>query len=240
MHKKIRMLVKLLVVLALLVITVAGGAKGDAAGRSARIERRGEREFDRFPLWKDVPVRAFASLGEGKVHGTRWAVYIFRGAAKREGGKRPCIDVAHISADGIYGYSIECGPLAPAQGLDVPPVLALTSGSHRNKAGAPVLGETFLGMTFASRVKEVRLDLNSGKSITRETSYLSARQSKKAHLVRFRYIVAGLALDACIRHITGVDGQGQTVIDADTEECSTTGKSFLDQGFRRIPARGRL
>ena len=208
------MIGKLLVVLGLLELIGLGSAHVDAGVSKVAIEYRGGAEFDAFPLWKDVPVKAFAVAAEGRVRGTRWAAYVFRGTPSREGGKRPCIDVAHISANGAYAYSIECGPLAPAQGADVPPIFALTGGS----SGSGV-GESIIGMTLAPEVVRVRLELGSGMSITRPTAYLSSRQSRKAHVVRFRYLAVGLAQDVCIRRVIGVDEQGRTVLDAATGEC---------------------
>lgn len=212
------MIGRLLAMLALVVLAGFGGEYADAVVSATAVPRRNGAEFEDFPLWKDIPVKAFAVVGEGRVRGTRWAAYVFRGASKREGGKRPCIDVAHIAANGAYGYSTECGPLAPVQGPDVPPVFALSGGNHSNGAGGPI-GESLIGVTFAPQVVEVRFELDSDMSIARPTSYLSRRQSKKAHVRRFRYIAMGLAQDVCIKRVTGVDAQGRTVLDAATGEC---------------------
>jgi hypothetical protein len=217
------MTVKLTVVLALLMLAGLLHPRAEAGMLPPYVKHRDGAEFENFPLWKDVPVKAFVVAGEGRVRGTRWAAYVFRGASNRVGGQRPCIDVAHISSNGAYAYSIECGALAPAQGRDVPPVFTLSGGSHSNKPGGPIVGESFIGMTFASQVSEVQLDLSSGMSIVHRTTYLSKRQSRKAHVRRFRYIAFGLGRDVCISHVTGLDKERQTVIDADTGECRPSG-----------------
>lgn len=216
----LRGLVGVLLLAVFLLLLLAPARHRGASAQVPSAERGNLSQFDDFPLWKDVPTTAFAVMGKGRVRGTRWAAFVFRGTPKREGAKRPCVQVAHISANGMYGYSSECGPLAPAQGSNVPPVYAFTGGSHRDRVGEPVVGESFIGMTFAPQVFNVQLGLSSGEHITRRTKVLSLRQSRKAHVRSFRYIALGLASDVCISHVTGLNAQGETVIDASTNECT--------------------
>src|SRR5215216_48194 len=81
---------------------------GPASGRASLSPYSG------FPLWKDVPGRSFAVLGEGQLRkGTRWGVYASRVGGGKRGRNNPCISVARITRDGIYGHANRCGPLAP-------------------------------------------------------------------------------------------------------------------------------
>jgi len=204
-----------LVLITLLSVLLTNEVQGEVTPQQQ--PQRGS-SFEGFPLWKDIPTKAFAVLGRGKVRGTRWEVFAFRGPSASLGGKQPCIQVAHITLNGMYGYSRECGPLAPARGLTTTPVYALTGSSHRDTPGGPTVGESFLGMTVSSQVIDLRLEL-SGPSISRRTRLISARQSRKANVRQFRYIALGLARDACISHVVGVNLQGSVLIDADANEC---------------------
>lgn len=214
-----RLVAVLFLALVGLLLLVTVGHRGSSA-QSPPALRGNLSEFEDFPLWKDVPTATFAVIGKGRVRDTRWAAFVFRGSPKRQGAKRPCVQVARISASGLYGYATECGPLAPAQGSSVPPVYAATSSSHRDGPGEPVVGESFIGMALAPHVVGIQLGLSSGRYVTRRTSVLSTRQSRKANVRRFRYIAIGLARDVCINHITGMDARGGKVIDAATNECS--------------------
>jgi len=175
--------------------------------------------FAGFPLWKDVPVREFATLHEGRSQrGTRWGVYAFNrlggGAAAR---KSPCILLASISSSGEYGYSSECGPLAPSSGPQVAPVTVGSSSSRLGNAGGES-GESFWAMTFAGEVRRVELEGTAPRSLFR-TSLLSLNQSKKAHLQRFRYLAFSVQRNVCPSRILAKDAGGATVLDAAFSDC---------------------
>jgi hypothetical protein len=177
--------------------------------------------YGHFPLWKDVPVRHFAVLGQGMVRGTRWAVFAFRGAVDKNASAKPCLAVAKISAKGLYGHTAGCGPLAPSRGLSSPPMYGLLGGTGAIYPSGRTVGEAFIGMTVAMEVVKVRLELEPGPDITRQTDYLTRSQGKRTHLQRFRYLVLGLPRDVCIRNVTGFNALGNVILNADTDECTS-------------------
>src|SRR5215467_8820687 len=85
-------------------------SSGTAADRTGAKDRGHPNPYSRFPLWKDVPGRSFAKLGEGSLpNRTRWGVYASKGAAGAANKKLPCVSVATITRQGIYGNATECG-----------------------------------------------------------------------------------------------------------------------------------
>lgn len=193
-----------------------------------------------FPLWKAVPSKSFATLGDGMLHGTHWAVYAYNGVKGKESRHKPCLVVAHITRNGAYGSSTECGPLAPSLGSSVPPVYTLFSTSYRYGSHGPQIGETFIGMSIRANIANVIIEVEPGASITRSTRYLSEAQSKKAHLVRFRYLAVALNREVCVRRIVAKDLIGNSVVNADTGECPliTRRQSRTGEIGRALPHHG--
>ena len=176
-----------------------------------------ERDSGDYPLWRSVPVRPFVVLDEGRLRGTRWGIYAFRGRGKT-GGERPCLTVVTLSARGEVGHSSECGPLAPESGPDVPPITVLMGGTYELPNGE-VVGEAVVGMSFAQSLAKARISLEPGGSVMSKTRYLSAKQAKKSHVDRFRYLALPLQRDVCVKHVTGFSRDGQTFLDANDDEC---------------------
>jgi hypothetical protein len=203
---------------ALTLILVGFVATAIGRDRSQPVTRVMRAGFEDFPLWRSVPVQAFAVLGEGTVRKTRWGAYVFRASDSVGSGTRPCIALASITATGAFGSLNRCGPLVPVKDVKTPPTYTLRSSTSRNSKNGPILGEAFLAMTFAPSVSRVRIDI-SGKTITRLTRPLSIQQSKKANVSRFRYVAFGIRQDVCVRHVEGFDRMGNLVIDANTNEC---------------------
>lgn len=172
-----------------------------------------------FPLWRAVPSKSFATLGDGMLHGTHWAIYAYNGVRGKGSRDKPCLVVAHITRNGAYGSSTECGPLAPFPGPSVPPVYTLFSASYRDGVHGPQIGETFLGMSLGESIANVTMEVEPGASITRGTRYLTKAQSKKAHLARFRYLAFALNREICVKRIVAKDFTGNSVVDGDTGEC---------------------
>ena len=183
-------------------------------------------EFAGFPLWKDVPARDFALLKEGQNRlGTRWAVYAYRDARRgRRAREEPCILLARITAQGMYHFSPGCGVPAPLPGSRSMPVSVGMGDAHSNYPGGPWVGESFTGMTFAPEVARVRIEVEPGPAVALQTQYLSARQSKEAHVRRFRYVAFALPRDVCLGRLTGFDDSGAVVLEADFTECPLYGR----------------
>jgi hypothetical protein len=185
----------------------------DATGQSRYGSFRG------FPLWKDVPTRRFAVLKEGQNRrGTRWGVYAYRD--RGVGRDRPCILLASITFNGIYGLSSGCGPLAPSTGRKSLPVLVGKELSYSKGIGEPFVSQSFYALTVAVEVRRVQLVLDDGSKILRVTKRLNPRQGKKARLARFGYVTISVLRDVCIEEVNGLNGAGSVVLEADFEECS--------------------
>lgn len=213
---KVRAWSVLLLSLLLGAMCVASASATHALG-ALDIRGRGS-VYDGFPLWKDVPGHSFAVLGEGRLHGTRWAVFASRGYNDKQAAQKPCVTVAKISAQGVYGNSLGCGPLAPVNGRRVPPVHPLQSEATRFASGR-VVGESIMGLTFGVQVEKVHLDLRPGPDITRATRLISSGQASKARLQLFRYLALSVGREVCVSGIQGYDASGALVLDADTFEC---------------------
>lgn len=175
--------------------------------------------FDDFPLWKDVPGRAFAKLGEGKLrHGTRWAAFASRVGQGRRGKEKPCISVASITDYGEYGAAHGCGAPAPA-GNDSPPVMALMTRS-RDLPGRSE-GETIASMSFKPLITSIKL-VTTKETIHRRTRVLNRYQQRKTHLPRVRYVALALEKDVCIVSISGYDADRDVAFEAPTGECESS------------------
>ncbi len=208
--------------LAIAVVMLSTLLSGHGAGAASSGRIDSVAKFDhastaaQFPLWKDIPVKTFAVLATGNVHGSEWAAYGFRGSGGRN---RPCVDIARITASGAYSYSIECGSLAPDAGASEPPVYALISGTGRKSVDSRPLAESFLSMSLAEKVKKVHLTLRGGASIVRGTKTISTQQGRKAHVARFSYLALGLTRSLYICHVVGWNADGEKILDASTAEC---------------------
>lgn len=163
----------------------------------------------KFPLWKDVPGRPFAVLAHRSQGKAEWAAFASHVGRSARGRRRPCITVAVFTQEGRYANAGSCGPLAPEEGEQHPPI-------H------PLIGETtgsYFAISFMRQVHRVVIELGSGVHITRQTKLLTARQARKARVVRFSYLAQSLPSDACIERIKGFATDGDLILDAGTDEC---------------------
>jgi hypothetical protein len=176
-----------------------------------------------FPLWKDVPGRTFAVLGEGSLpKRTRWGVYASRGGTGRKGYENPCISVALITVFGEYGNAYACRPLLPDPerpvSADEPVVYVAIAGSGMEPGGA-VIGETVMGLSFSLGVRQVVAKFAEGGQIMRQTKLFNARQRTKTHLPPFRYVALGLQRDFCVETVVGYGAADQAEFEAPTDAC---------------------
>ena len=175
--------------------------------------------FDSFPLWKDVPGRSFAKLGEGRLKsGTRWGVYASRVGSRRTRREEPCISAARITVGGRYTDAHGCGPLAPQPGSD-PPVYVTITGSGQNELNGPVVGESVLGMTFKYQVRSVLLRFSNATEMAHRTRLFNAKQMVKTGLAKFRYIAIGLQRDVCVQEVVGYSATGGQLFSRQTDLC---------------------
>jgi hypothetical protein len=190
---------------------VAGAESRETAKESAG-------PYDSFPLWKDVPGKSFATLGDGKLpNGTRWAAYVSRFGPGRKARRNPCVTVASITRKGIYGKAGGCGPLAPT--TREPPLYVSVSSSYRTKQGGPAFGETVMALSFANSVTRVELLTYSGEQLSLPTKPLSDRQRQKTQLPASRYVAMGLQRDVCVATVIGYDATGGVLFESDTDLC---------------------
>jgi hypothetical protein len=172
--------------------------------------------YKRFHLWKDVPGRSFARLGEGSLpNQTLWGVYASRVGSAAASREFPCVSVATITRHGIYGDATECGRPTPEPGG--PPVIVVDGESGTKSVGGAVIGESALGAVFTSGVVKVKLVLDSGEGIVRQTSRFSMSQQQKTGLIPFRYIAFATMRDACVASMVGFGASGERLFDLPTE-----------------------
>jgi hypothetical protein len=193
--------------LGLLVFTLTALADGSGRKGGAPLN-----PFRSFPLWKDVPGQTFAILGEGELRNhTRWGAYGSKGGRRAVDSQFPCVTVASITRQGIYGDAHECGRPTPAVGG--PPVLVVIGESV-----GPITGESALGASFAPDVMKAEFKLASGERIVRRTKPLNERQQTKTGLLPFRYVALATLRTMCVASIVGYDASGRTLFDLPTEE----------------------
>ncbi len=173
-----------------------------------------------FPLWMGLRGKAFAVLDEGTVRQVRWGVYAFRGTGSFA-GEKPCLELAMLSyGGGAGGASFQtnssCGPLAPPAHR----VVLVKNGFSMQKAvNGPTASATVFGMTLGPSVKEVRVGLRPNPAELRATRYVSARQARKAHVQRFRYVAFGIPRAACFEDLMGFDSLHNQVVHIQPERC---------------------
>ena len=205
----------LYVALSLLLWALALGPGGVGLARSEGA--RSSSEFDDFPLWKDVPGRTFAKLGEGKLpNGTRWAGYASRVGSGKRGRENPCVTVSSITAFGAYSPAHECGPLAPVR-EGWPPVTAMFTISDSDRGQEA--GETFMAMSFKTSIVSILITLEKGETIRRRTHLLNRYQRRKTHLPPLRYVALGLERAICIANLVGYNAAGEVAFEAPFKEC---------------------
>lgn len=193
-----------------LLLALAGSADGHS---SAASPSSGTSYYRDFPLWKDVPGRTFAKLGEGVLpHGNRWAAYVSRCDERKRGGEDPCLTVARITAHGGYNVTHAFGPLAPVQS-DAPPVIA--TWLERGFEGEP--GETMFAMSFKPSVASVKITASTGETLRRRTHLLNMKQRRKVHLPAMRYVAVGLQRAFCITEVDGYSSNGDVAFEGPTK-----------------------
>ena len=168
-----------------------------------------------YGLWRVLPTKAFAVLGEGQVADLRWGIYAFRGRGS-QGGARPCIGEVDLWRDGGFSQATECGYAAPPPNW---PTFTLTSTSVK-RSGSPPIEGSVIGMTFATSVRRARIDLGPGPSVIRRTRLLSAKQAEKAHIEPFRYLAFDIGRTVCLEGVTGYDSSDVAVLDTTRYKCS--------------------
>lgn len=163
-----------------------------------------------LPLWRALPTRSFAILGEGKLKERSWGVYAF--LKKRQGHSRPCIENVVGRSIGrsisIQTGSPSCGLLAPERPSPVTSETVLSN-----------VGGVIVGMTVAPEVRRIELHFQGTGSRQIATHIMSAAQAKKAHLRRFRYIAAGFPKAECLLQTIGFDATGATLFEGPMAEC---------------------
>jgi hypothetical protein len=83
-------------------------------------------------------------------------------------------------------------------------------------------GASVFALSFLPEVLSVDIELStdgSGKHIRRQTRLLSKNQGKKAQLKPFRYLALAVPYDACISRVLGYVGDGEKILDFESEEC---------------------
>ncbi len=164
----------------------------------------------RYRLWRAVPVKDFAVLGEGTVRTVHWGIYAYR-ATSTGARSRPCIQEVLATFEGALSSGSSCGQLAPPSDW---PNHTLSQVTINRK------GVSIFGGTFATDLTKATVYLGPGPSVTRLTKLLSPAQARKAHLSQFRYLTFAIARSACIEGFSGFDKTGEKILDTIRFKCS--------------------
>jgi hypothetical protein len=145
----------------------------------------------------DVPE---VRLGHGSIGNYRWAV--FAGRESQSGSpRRPCITVASAGAPGA---DTSIAPTVCGAVVFLPTLLSSSENVGKRM-------RTVLGMAFAPKVRSVRLWLRGRGSRLIRLKRLSARQSAKAGLMRFRYAARAFAGTFCLQRFAYYDAAGDLI-----------------------------
>ena len=178
-----------------------------------------------FPLSKDVSGNGpFATLGEGQLpNGTRWGAWASRVGKGRRGYEQPCLSLARITRSGEYAAVHGCAPLGPSKDQSAAkyqPNYVYIGATYQTRPDGPVVGETVLGLTFASAVRSVVLKYAGGGQLQRRTRLFNSKQQRKTKLPPFRYIALALQEDVCAESVVGYGENGAELFSSDTVLCS--------------------
>lgn len=100
------------------------------------------------------------------------------------------------------------------------PVYLSIAGSYQARPDGPLVGETFMGLSFHPSVRSVLLEYEDGGQLRRPTKFFNAKQQKKTKLPPFRYIAIALQDDVCVASIVGYAKNGTELISAvETGRC---------------------
>lgn len=163
------------------------------------------------PLWKALPTKHFAILGEGVVNNRRWAIFAFASNRSRA-DQLPCIEhvtlrYEHRSVAISHGAP-SCGVLAPPRPTPVTTEYAFTN-----------VGGLVVGMTLDPSVARVKMDVSAGPSLGVSTKLLKSHQAKKAKVRPFRYVALGVDRKACLEALEGIAEDGESLFQTSPQEC---------------------
>lgn len=167
-------------------------------------------------LWRAVPTKKFAVLGEGAVRGLGWGAYVYRWQTP-SGRPLVCIEEVNFSKSGLVSSGSECGDLAPPSRY---PVFTLAATSSNGK------GASVFALAVGADVTKVKLEFGPGPSQTRATELLSEAQAAKANVPPLRYVAFGLGRFVCLRALSGFDGAGAKVLSTPRVKCDS-GKEWV-------------
>lgn len=164
-----------------------------------------------IPLWKVLPTKHFAILGEGVVKRRRWAIFAFMN--DHAGSARyPCIENVTLRYEhrsiSITTSEPSCGALAPPS-----PTPVTTEYVFTKVAGMVV------GMTLAPSVARLKMHFSSGSDLDVPTKLLNAGQAKKARIRSFRYLAMGVQRKACLESFEGVSKNDVALFQTSPQEC---------------------
>jgi hypothetical protein len=182
-----------------------------ASSSAKQPEHRVPQSVKEYPLWKVVPVKAFAVLGEGYISNVRWGIYAYRDGPRT----KPCIVEANLAFNGLYSSTDQCGGLAPPSRE---PISTITTSSSEWPNGRRV-EYSVIGFAVGAEVNELSLDLRPGRMLRRRTRLLSQQQAHKARLQQFRYLTVSLARKVCVNQVSGFSDSGAEVISTAPSEC---------------------
>lgn len=207
-------------------VCAAGAALGEAGARPAMHGA----SVGKFPLWKLLPTKAFATLDRGAGTEMReWAAYAYRPSSVHEASSKPCVDIVSVTAEGSFPSDVVCGHVQPSIGSpDGSPRFALISRSYGDIASKRTLGESVFAVTLPLSAVRVLVRLENtadGRQVVRTVSseVLSPRQEGKAELAPLRFAVLSIEKSICVSSIAGFDSKGSTLFDAEEGECPLGG-----------------
>jgi hypothetical protein len=163
-------------------------------------------------LWRQVPTKKFATLGEGAVRTVGWGAYVYRWQTPN-GRPLVCIEEANLSKSGLLSSGSECGELAPPSRY---PIYTLAATSSNGK------GASVFALAVGVEVTRVKLDFGPGPSQTRATKLLSEAQATKANVPRLRYLAFGLGRFVCLRGMSGFGSGGAKVVSTPHVKCDSS------------------
>lgn len=175
-----------------------------------------------YPLWRAVPTKAFAVLGEGIVSNVRWGIYVYRDGPR----SKPCIMEANLAFNGLYSSTQDCGGLVPPA---PEPIYTLTTSESEWPNGKR-LESSIIGLAGLSpEVTRVQVRIRPGPNLTVQSRLLSQRQAMKARVPQFRYVAKALNRKVCINQVIGLDQVGSEIFKTSPTDCRPSSGVVLSE-----------
>ena len=170
----------------------------------------------KFPLWSQLPTKAFVVLGEGGFGSRRWGVYAYR-PTHGGGPGAVCLQIVNLrflraaNQISVSSGAAECGDVASRSGQPVVAQADLRDGQS-----------SIVATVAPSAVENVKFVVDPPPDLSRDLRALTVRRAGKAHLGEMSYVAFRVTRLVCMREIIGMDASGASLFKTPRRQCPLT------------------